>query len=127
MKKKIIVVAVVLIIMAVGFCGCFEEPENGSNLEYEKFFGFWTGFITNCTCIVNVTFYENYTAFFSINYFNNSWKWNHVSFNNSKICFTPVNKNDSAKTRCLWYEFSNNDTSLILSNIYFLTRTVLNK
>ena len=119
-KNKKLITLIILIITVLNFLsGCIEKKDDKTN-EIDRFIGSWIGSITNCTEIIYIDFYSNFTVYFSSNCTNLPKSWNNFYFNSSKICINPVN--NSSVVYEYWYNFSNNNKSLVIQNIFFLEK-----
>ena len=103
MKKQIIILAIAILLIAVGFTGCFDS-ENESIKELKKFVGQWRhGTLQN---VGTITFFSNGTGIYLYDFA--EWK-----IENGKLIIDILYREEILKFD---YEFLD-DQTLILTNV----------
>lgn len=104
MKKQIVIFAIVILLIAVGFTGCFDS-ENESIKELKKFVGRWKH--GTLPSVGTITFFSNGTCFYLYDFA--EWK-----IENGKLLIDLLYMDRTLKFD---YEFLDDDQILILTNV----------
>jgi len=129
MKKKIIIMAVAVLLITTVFSGCSEDKKsdnNGTNqTALSKFIGLW---LEEGAAPNNLTwiFYENNSIKF-IYYPGGNTGNSYIYWGTFELTSNILDVASSLVSDRFNYEFSNYDTRLILTSIYGGDQTILNK
>jgi hypothetical protein len=110
MKNRILIIMIATLLICIGFIGCTEEVD-----KTNKFIGIWDGksYFLNSTSDVSFTFYEDKTAQQIVNKTHPHWYNYELDSDCLYLSFLEFPQIDAI---CYYYEFSNNNSTVTLTN-----------
>ena len=112
-KNILLSVGITILIICIGLCGCNENLSKKNNTN--KFIGGWEriSYYLNYTMNVTLTFYNDSTAKQVSDDAHTHW-FNYKVENN--FLYLALQEFPEIDAICYYYEFSNNETALTLTN-----------